>query len=369
MRVIVTGGGTGGHIYPALAVAEALRAVDPEIEVHYIGGEAGMERTIVPPTGLPSHFVTSRKLRRLASVSTIGVVWSLLKGYGEAARIMRRFDPAVVISTGGYTAAATALAAARQGRPTIIQEYNAVPGRTNLWLSRWAKRICVWFERTKADFPTEKTVVTGVPLRGDVRSEMDREDARKALGLSTEPFTVLVLGGSQGARRVNELVTESVPMLGQGVQVLHQTGEGNIEAVKSLAGQLNIPDTNYRPVPYLSGTDLTAAYRASDLLICRCGIGTLAEAALNELPMLMIPLPTAYADHQTANAQEMERAGAGMHLPEGSLSPEALAGQIGGLQKDPARLKAMSAAAKAASKPDAAKDVAQLAIELAGRKN
>lgn len=369
MRVIVTGGGTGGHIYPALAVAEALQAIDPAIEVHYIGGEAGMERTIVPPSGLPAHFVTSRKLRKVASLSTVGVVWSLLKGYGEAARIMRQFDPAVVISTGGYTAAATALAAARQGRPTIIQEYNAIPGRTNLWLSRWAKRICVWFERTKADFPAAKTDVTGVPLRAGVRSEMVREAARKALGLDSEAFTVLVLGGSQGARRVNELVVSCAPILGEGVQILHQTGETNIEAVKARAKDLNLPDTNYRPVEYLSGNDLTAAYSAADLLICRCGIGTLAEAALNELPMLMIPLPTAYADHQTANALEMERAGAGIHLPEASVSAETLAGQIGGLQRDPARLNAIGAAAKAVSRPDAARDVARLALELAGVKN
>ncbi len=364
--MVVTGGGTGGHIYPALAVAEALKTAIASVDVQYVGGREGMEAQIVPPTGIPCYLVSSKKLRRILSPSTAGVLFSLCQGYVQAAEFLRKFRPDVVISTGGYMAAATALAAARQRIPTIIQEYNAFPGRTNRWLSRWATRICVWFDKTRKEFPPDRTVTTGVPLRADIVSTMQTQDAREAMGLDTEAFTIVVIGGSQGARRVNELVVDMIPRLSADIQVFHQTGTANLPQVQERMRSVKLTGTKYHVRAYLNAEEITTAYRAADLIICRCGISTLAEAAVNSLPMLMIPLPSAYADHQTANARVIEDSGAGIHLPEATLTAESLALQIGELRRDQARRLQMSAAARSISKPNAAVDVATLASELAG---
>jgi UDP-N-acetylglucosamine--N-acetylmuramyl-(pentapeptide) pyrophosphoryl-undecaprenol N-acetylglucosamine transferase len=324
-----------------------------------------MEADIVPPTGIAYHLVTSKKLRKILSPGTSGVLISLLRGYREASAFLKSFRPDVVISTGGYTAAATALAAAKQNRPTIIQEYNAIPGRTNLWLSRRATRICVWFEETIAAFPAGKSVITGVPLRQGIVNGVPAQGARAELGLDPDRFTVLVLGGSQGAMALTHLVLDAAVSLSESIQLMHQTGARNIEEVTTRADRLRLPTVNYKAIPFLENEEVPNAYAAADMLICRCGISTLAEACLSGVPMIMVPLPTAYADHQTANARVLEKHGAGIHTPEGSLTGPLLAEQITRLMNDQAQLRNMSDMASRLGRPNAALEVARLAIDLA----
>ena len=364
MRILVTGGGTGGHIYPAIAVIEALQKVDSEIAVHYIGGKTGPETEIVPAAGIPFTSVESRKLRKLASPSTLAVLWSLVKGYRQASQFIKGFGPSVVISTGGYVAAAAGLAAANRRIPLITQACDAVPGRTNLWLGRRARRICVWFDETKKYFPAGRAVATGVPLRAGMVSTISRAEARAALGLEPEPFTLLVIGGSQGARRLNELAVGMTPHLKANMQILHQTGARNIDDVKAALSAGGVERIPYHARGYLSGDEVPMAYRAADLTICRCGISTLAEVTANGVPALMVPLPTAYADHQTANAREVEKAGGGILLPERSLTSEELASQVVRLAADSEARKRMGEAGAKLGRPHAAEEIARLAIAL-----
>lgn len=360
MRIVVTGGGSGGHIYPALAVVEALRIYDPNLEPAFVGGAQGMEARLVPPTGIPFVGVTTRKLRKLVSPSTIGVLLALARGYGEASRFLRTFRPYAVVSTGGYVAAATAIAAARLRIPVVILAPDAVPGRTNLLVSRRADRICVMFEETLAVFPADRTVLTGLPIRSGIISDVPRSVARQSLGLSHERFTVLATGGSQGAMRLNEIVRGASRLLPNAVQILHQIGEKNVEA----AGGIQKGNATCVQKPYLDANEMPLAYRAANLTVCRCGVGSLAEAAATGLPMLMVPLPTAYADHQTRNARAMERGGGGILLPQPELTPEKLAALIEELRANPNRLTAISAASRALGRPDAADRVARIALEV-----
>lgn len=356
MRVVVTGGGSGGHIYPALAVADALRRQDASTEIAYVGGTAGMEARIVPDTGLRFEGVTTRKLTKLVSPNTFAVLLALLKGYREAKSFLTAWRPDVAVGTGGYVAAATILAASRQGIPTIILSPDAIAGRTNRWLSRWAKRICLWLG-SEDEFSAGKIIRTGLPIRPEVIGTAEPAVARRALGLE-DTFTVLVVGGSQGAQRVNELVVEAAGLLPANVQVLHQTGERNYEDVV----RLKRSDSGARHIlkPYLGANELPLAYPAADLLICRSGVGMLAEGTANGLPLLMIPLPTAYADHQTQNARAIERGGGGILLAQPTLTGKMLAAEILNFRDNEGRRTDIATASRTLGKPEAADTVARL---------
>ncbi len=370
MRVVVSGGGTGGHIYPALAIAEGLRRQQPEVELLYIGGASGMETRIVPATGVPFQAVTSRKLRKVVSFSTVGVLLSLVQGYREAKTYLRAFRTEAVVGTGGYAAAATVLAGARLGIPCLIHEGNVIPGRTNLLLARYARQICVTFTETLDKFPPGKAVLTGLPLRQSIVAppEVTPQAARcRFPGLAPEAFTVLAVGGSQGAKALNRIVLEAVPgLLEAGAQVLHQTGPNNFEAVQAEAKERQLwGRAGYYPVAFLDAEQMPLALRAADLIVCRGGVSTLSETLANGLPALVVPLPTAYADHQTYNAKALESAGAGLLRPENSLSASNLIKDILALRADPARLGQMSEASRALGRPNAANEVAKCVLEMA----
>jgi UDP-N-acetylglucosamine--N-acetylmuramyl-(pentapeptide) pyrophosphoryl-undecaprenol N-acetylglucosamine transferase len=369
MRVVVSGGGTGGHIFPALAVVEALERADPTGERLYIGGSTGMETEIVPQAGVPFQAVTAKKLRKLVSPGTVGVAWSLFKGYREARTYLRAFRAEAVVGTGGYVAGAAMLAGVTLGLPTLILAPDLIPGRTNRLLARFAKKVCVVFPETVPVFGETKCVVTGLPLRSSIvlPPEVTPQEARcRFTGLRPEAFTVLVAGGSQGARAVNNVVLGAVPaLLAAGVQVLHQTGPKNFEEVTARANAQGLtPEKGYLPLAFFDAAQMPAALRAADLFVCRGGISTLSEAMANGLPAMVIPLPSAYADHQTANAKALEAAGAGLHRAEAGLTAAQLSEEILGLRADPARLAAMSQATRTLGKPEAADTVAKLILSL-----
>ncbi len=367
MKIILTGGGTGGHIFPAIAIAQAFKDSESDHEILYAGSRDGMESKIAPDAGLTFQGVTARKLRKVISLDTVQVILSLFKGYGDAKGILKQFRPDVVVGTGGYVAASVVLAAANSRIPTIIVEENAIPGRTNLWLSQWATRICVGFEKVQKEFPDHKTLMTGVPIRNDILSDATKLEARKSLELDADRFTILTLGGSQGAQKLNEVVAEMASATQLPIQILHQVGDKNIDDFKTHWGKSIRANSTvrHRAIPFLSKTQIPLAYRSSDLVICRCGASTLAEITACGLPCLMVPLPTAYADHQTANASAVAKAGGGVLLPQINLTAKLLDQQIKSFYDDKDKLFEMANASKKIGHPDAAKIIAELALELA----
>ena len=364
MRVVVSGGGTGGHIYPALAVAESLKRLRPDTEILYIGATTGMETGIVPQHGVEFRAVTAKKLRKTVSLSTFGVAFSLLRGYSEARKVLREFRADAVIGTGGYVAAATVLAAARMGIPTVIHEGNAIAGRTNLWLSRSVRRICVTFASSVSQFPEAKTVVAGFPVRGGIVApeSVSQAQARQAFaGLSAERFTVLVTGGSQGARAINNVVLDSARDLqAAGIQLLHHVGAKNFDDAMRQAQERGLLESgHYLPIAYLDAEQMPLAWRACDVVVCRGGISTLTEALVNSRPAIIIPLPSAYADHQTYNARELETAGAALLIPEFALTAPKLTAELLNLRSNPLAFQSRANACRALARPDAADKVAE----------
>ena len=371
MRVVVSGGGSGGHIFPALAVAESIQKLRPNAHILFIGGASGMECQIVPAQGVAFQAVTARKLRKVLSPSTVGVAFSLYKGYREARQALREFGAEAVVGTGGYVAAGAVLAGARLGLPTVIVSPDVIPGRTNRLLARHARRICIAFEQTRASFAVEKTVLTGLPLRAGVIAplEVTKEQARCSfVNLAPDRFTVVVIGGSQGARAVNRLVVEAAPaLLDAGIQILHQTGAKNVDMVRDMARTNGVLErTGYAPVAFLDAAQVPLALRGADVTVCRGGISTLSEAMVNGLPALIVPLPSAYADHQTINAQVVAAAGAALLRPESALTAPDLIRDLLALRDDATRRDTMRQAMLALARPHAADAVAQEVFGLLG---
>jgi UDP-N-acetylglucosamine--N-acetylmuramyl-(pentapeptide) pyrophosphoryl-undecaprenol N-acetylglucosamine transferase len=370
MRVVLSGGGTGGHIMPAIAIGEALRKLNPDTELLFIGGISGMETEIVPKYDIPFQAVTSRKLRKLISPGTLGVLASLVKGYKEARQFIAGFRADVVVGTGGYAAAATVLAGHRLGIPTLIHEGNVIGGRTNRILGRMVDRVCLTFEQTAPEFPAGKTLTTGLPLRSGIvlSSKITPSVARcRFPGMNPEAFTLFITGGSQGSRAMNSVVIASLAELSRaGVQIIHHTGRKNYDEVCEKVRSENLDLTaGYYAVPFLDEAAMPLALRAADLILSRGGISSLAEATANGRPLIVVPLPTAYADHQTHNARALEKAGAAIHLPEAGLTAESLVKTVTELHENRQRLQDLAAASKAFGRPDAAKRVAAETLRLA----
>ncbi|MBI2842811.1 MAG: undecaprenyldiphospho-muramoylpentapeptide beta-N-acetylglucosaminyltransferase [Armatimonadetes bacterium] len=360
MRVVITGGGTGGHVYPALSIARQLS--ESGAELLFIGSEHGPERGLAEKEGLPFAPVPSGPVVGLFSVRTARSAVKLGFGVLRAYSILRRFQPDVLIGTGGYTSAGVAFAEwLRRGR-IIIHEQNSIPGRTNLLLAKLARKICVTFEDSVQYFPRDRTVVTGLPVRRDIQAGMDRTAARRLFGLDAERFKVLIFGGSQGARRLNEVVLECVPSLVKaGLQVLHQTGQKNYGDVIARR-----PDVNgYVVRPYID--EMAAAYSVADLVVSRSGASTIAEITVSGLPCILIPYPYAHAAHQSKNAEVLARAGAAQVVEERDLTGPVLAGIILRLAGDSARLRAMAEASKNLGRPDAAERIVEVVKEVSGK--
>jgi len=295
------------------------------------------------------------------SLRTVCSLAKLCLGIVKAYSILRKFRPDVLVGTGGYTSAGVALAERLRGGRIVIHEQNSVPGKTNLMLAKLAKKVCVTFDESVQYFPKEKTVVTGLPVRPDIIKGVGRCAARESMGLDPDKFTLLVFGGSQGARRINEMVLEAVPMLvSAGMQVIHQTGKKNFDDVT--AKKPDLP--GYFIFPYIE--DMAAAYSAADLVVSRSGASSIAEITVRGVPAIFIPFPYAHADHQKKNAEAVARAGAAIAVVEKELTGPALAGIILELAEDKARLAKMAEASKKLGRPNAAADITKIIKYIAG---
>ena len=362
MKIVLTGGGTGGHVYPAISIGQALREAAPGVELLYIGSSHGPEGEIARNAGIDFIAIPSGPLSKALSMRNVSSFGKLIAGVFRARRILKRFAPDVVIGTGGYVTAAILLAQRSLGGRIVIHEQNALPGRTNRILARIADRICVTFESSAAFLPKGKVVVTGLPIRREFHSLPGKAEARRALGLDEDLFTVVAIGGSHGARKPNEIIAAAWPLIDVGkVQLLHQVGERNIKEMRARVGSAE-EQHRYRVEAYV---DMPLALASADLVISRSGASSIAEITGVGLASILFPYPHAYADHQTKNAEYLVEHGAAVLCNDSDTTPEMLAGIILGLSSSPDKLSAMASASAALGKPDAADHVARLAIQIA----
>jgi UDP-N-acetylglucosamine--N-acetylmuramyl-(pentapeptide) pyrophosphoryl-undecaprenol N-acetylglucosamine transferase len=354
VRVIIAGGGTGGHLFPGLAVAEELRARGHE--VRFVGTEKGIEARAVPAAGYALDLIDIAGIKRRGFKAAMSGLWRVPKAMNQSRRILKRERPDVVVGVGGYASGPMVLAAALSGRPTAILEQNSVPGFTNRTLGRFTKTVFGAFETARGSFPHEKYRLVGNPVRKRVR------DILAATG-SADGDGVLVVGGSQGAHAVNELVCDAMKILhaiGHAPRLLHQTGQADRADLARRYGEAGI-DADVRAFI----DDMGAAYRSAALVIARAGASTLAELTLIGKPVILIPLPTAADDHQTVNAQELADAGAALLLPQRQTSPAQLAETMRRLLEDPAERARMATAARRFGRPTAHADIADALESLA----
>jgi len=361
---IVTGGGTAGHVLPALAIADALVAAGHAPgSIHYVGSGRGIEARLVPPSGYPMTLLPGRGIQRRLTLENLHAVAGLLVAGGRAFTLVGRLRPAVVVAVGGYASVAVGLAAALRRVPIVVAEQNQAPGLANRLLARFARASAISFPGT----PLPRAVVTGNPIRAEISAldpARDRLAAKRAVGVDERRRLLLVTGGSLGALRINEAVLAAVPAWRDrtDLSVHHVVGRrdwASLSArVPSAGGALE-----HRMVEYED--DMPAALAAADVAVCRAGSSTCFELAAAGLPAILVPSPFVTADQQTGNARHLVDAGAAVLVRDADLDGPRLAREVDALLGDPDRLAAMAAAARDWARPDAAAAIASLAEQHA----
>jgi len=359
MKILLAGGGTGGHLMPALALAQALREARPDLEPVLVGAERGLEAQVLPRYPFRHHLLPIEPIYRHAwwrNARWLAVAPRVWRAVG---RVLDAERPAIVIGTGGYVAGPVAWRARRRGIPTVIQEQNAFPGLTTRWLARRARQVHLGFPeargRLRVGAGTE-VFALGNPIRPPEPG--DRRAVLAELQLAPERPTLLVFGGSQGARAINFAVAGALERgLFGPANVLWGTGAAQAGALARYA----VPG---RVVVRGFLDPMTTAYRAADLVVARAGAMTVAELCAWGKPSILVPLPTAAADHQTYNARALAEAGAAMHLPEQELSPHVLGEQVTRLLADRFRLESLASRARGRGHPNAARDIMSRILTL-----
>jgi UDP-N-acetylglucosamine--N-acetylmuramyl-(pentapeptide) pyrophosphoryl-undecaprenol N-acetylglucosamine transferase len=368
MRIVIAGGGTGGHTSAGLAVAAALRSAG--VDVHWIGSRGGIEARRVPEAGLPFHSIPVGKLRRYWDWQNVpDLAVRAPTGVLKSWRLLRGLRPALLFATGGFVALPPALAARAHGIPIVVHEQTAVPGLANRIAGRFARRIALTFPQVTADFPPERTVLTGNPLRPELAGG-SREAACRRFGLDSAAPIIYVTGGAQGSHRINRTVGDALPGLLELAQLVHQCGEsaetGDREWLAERAGGLPASTAKrYVLLPY-AGAELRDIYAAADLVVGRSGAGTVNECCHLGRPAIYIPLPGTSGDEQTANARLVEAADGAVLYPQVTLTPAGLVQAVRKLLADPEALRAMGERARSLAVPDAAERITRLIFEVAG---
>jgi UDP-N-acetylglucosamine--N-acetylmuramyl-(pentapeptide) pyrophosphoryl-undecaprenol N-acetylglucosamine transferase len=355
MRYLFAGGGTGGHIYPAITLIEELQVLDPDAEILYVGTATGREAKVVPQAGIPFVTISSGGLINLSFLAKIKGGFKALKGISDSLAHIRRFKPDVVIGTGGFVSGPVLLAARLVGKPVVIQEQNAFPGFTNRIAARWAKAVFVPYEEARPHFPPSAQLRrAGNPVRTVVGS-IKREQGREAFGFAPSDQVVLITGGSGGARDFNHAVVAAISALlptMPNLKVLHATGERYFDQVQAqYAGQVGVTI-----VPYLH--NMPEAYAAADCGVFRAGAITLAEVQVCGIPSVLIPSPNVTHNHQEWNARTLEQRGAALVVRESDMSVERLSAAIRSLLTNPTIADAMRLALRELAQPEAARTIA-----------
>jgi UDP-N-acetylglucosamine--N-acetylmuramyl-(pentapeptide) pyrophosphoryl-undecaprenol N-acetylglucosamine transferase len=351
MRAILAGGGTGGHVIPALAIAQQLQK-EYNAEILFIGTARGIENRLVPSAGFPLRLVQVGALKNVSMATRLRTFSDLPRSVWKARRIFREFRPDVVIGVGGYASGPGMLAAVLMRIPTLVFEPNFVPGFANRVVARFVSGAAVHFEETGRYF--RHCEVTGVPVR----------EAFFQIASQPAPPTVLVFGGSQGAHAINQAVMASAAEMltrTSGLRIIHQTGDNDFTDAQAAYAKLGGMVEAHRFID-----DMPAAFAKASLLICRSGASTVAEVTAAGRPAVFVPFPRAADDHQKRNAEALERAGAAVMLEEQKLTRESLVETVSSLLADASRLRTMGEAARKLSHPNAAHDIASMAAKLAG---
>ena len=363
LRLTIAGGGTGGHIFPGIAILAALREITP-VEVLWIGTGRAVEREILAGMDIDYKQLDARPVYGVGIGKALSALFGLPSSILVAKRALKGFSPHIVLGIGGYVAGPV-LAASRMLRiPLVIHEQNLIPGLTNRWGGRLAERIFVSFSGSRSWFPKGKTLLTGNPVRSEfLRGGEVGEPSQRYSDIDQRPKRILVIGGSQGARAINRLVTSALTILsesGVDFQVVHQTGRDDLAYTERVYREAGIRAEVH---PFIR--DMATRYQWADLVVSRSGAGTCAELAVTGTPSILIPYPHAASSHQEANAKELESVGASITLRESEVGPERLAATIEGLLRDGQRLSRMSRGALSIARPEAARIIAEEMVKIA----
>ena len=364
MRVILAGGGTGGHINPAISIADYAKAHNDNFEALFIGTQRGLEHKLVPKAGYNIKYIDIAGFNRKNLLKNVSVMKKLIKARKDCRRIIREFKPDCVVCTGGYVSGPVIMAAAKEGIPSLIHEQNVYPGLTVKGSEKYVKYLAVSFDETvKLMKEKDKCVVTGNPIRTEIINA-NKESAREKLGID-KPF-VLAFGGSLGAQRINDTVVSTIPKLKEngGIKLLFGTGERNYEEVKNAAyaNGLTDEDKDIEIIPYID--NMAEVMAAADIVIARSGAITVSELAAMGKPSILIPSPNVVRNHQEQNAREFEKAGAAAVITEDELTSERLYNEIIRMLGDDNCLKNMSNNLKAIAKTDALEKIYELMIDM-----
>ncbi|MEX2271701.1 MAG: undecaprenyldiphospho-muramoylpentapeptide beta-N-acetylglucosaminyltransferase [Vicinamibacterales bacterium] len=365
LKVVIAGGGTGGHLYPGIAVARELQRI-ADATVTFAGTAAGIEARVVPHEGFELDVIRSAGIKGKSPIALLRGALLVPVGIADAWRLLSRRAPDVVIGVGGYSSGPVALAAVLRRIPTLVMEQNAVPGLTNRTLARLVGAAAVTWPETAKHFGG-KAFVSGNPVRAEFLQTVEGTNAAvQRDDRGTRPARVLIFGGSQGAHAINMAMVEAAPELVRrhpGLEIVHQTGAADLELVRDAYGRTGV-EARVEPFLYAMDREMNAA----DLVICRAGATTLAELAAAGKPAVLVPLPTAADDHQRKNADATARAGAAVVIEQKAMTGALLAAEIARLVADAGLRARMSAAAHALATPGAARMIAERVMELAGQR-
>ena len=362
LRVIISGGGTGGHIFPAVSIANAIKALRPDAKILFVGALGRMEMQRVPAAGYEIKGLPICGFDRKNLLKNFKVLYKIWKSQRMAKQIIKDFQPQVAVGVGGYASGPTLNKAAAMGIPCLIQEQNSYAGVTNKLLAKKAEKICVAYEGMERFFPAEKIILTGNPVRQALLdTTISREDAIKSFGLDPTKKTILLVGGSLGARTINESVLQHLDLVkSSDVQFIRQTGKYYSAAIaEQLKGQ-DIP--NLKVTDFIS--DMGAAYKAADLVISRAGASSISEFCLIGKPVILVPSPNVAEDHQTKNALALSTRSAAIYVKDAE-APATLLELAVKTVNDEAKLKSLSENVLKLALPDSADIIAKEVIKLA----
>lgn len=364
LRIIISGGGTGGHIFPAVSIANAIREISPSAEILFVGAEGRMEMQRVPAAGYEIKGLPVAGFDRKHLWRNVSVLIKLMKSRRLARKIVSEFRPQVAVGVGGYASGPTLDVAQKMGIPTLLQEQNSYAGVTNKLLAKKAKRICVAYEGMERFFPAEAIMMTGNPVRQNLlHAHHTREEAVAAMGLDPAKRTVLLIGGSLGARTLNDSVLENLSLIRQQkhIQFVWQTGKYYSQSIAERLATQRCPE-NLKVMDFISNMDV--AYAAADLVISRAGAGSISEFCLLGKPVILVPSPNVAEDHQTKNAMALVQKDAALFVADAE-APRTLMPLAVNTVNDAAKLASLSENVKKLAMPNAAEVIAREVIKLA----
>ena len=371
MKILFTGGGTGGHVYPIIAVKEALEKKNQEADFLYVGPNS-FSSTIFKIKGIKTKFILAGKLRRYFSLVNLIDLFKLPIGFIQSLWHLFWFMPDVIFSKGGYGSIPAILAGWLYKIPIVIHESDSIPGLANKIASHFAKKIITSFESAKKYFPNKKTIVIGNPIREEL-TRGNREDGIKMFSLKTDLPTILIIGGSQGATKINEIVLNILPRLLKKCQVIHICGSKNLEKIREhsrkILEKINpIRAQTYHIYSFLTQKELKHAYAASDLIISRAGAGSIFEISAIKKPSILIPLSSSAANHQDKNAQAIAKTKGAIVLQEENLTMNMFLSTIFDLLDNPEKIKEMGKQVKSFYKPEANQEIAEQILNYIPKK-